>query len=289
MLQSESRVARSVVKETWRIAPNSITNRSDEPIAQGGFGEVYTATYFGSDVAIKQLLAKYGEEEIKEFRREIEIWYKLNHSNILPLHGACDLVEKPFMVSPFMKNGTLRSFVSDPACRRSISDKLRLMYQVASGMAYLHSNGIIHADLKSDNVFIDSGNNAVIADFGLAKTKRTSIRSQRSRTNNSICGTVIYMAPEMLDDEEPTGSSRETDVYAFGVTFFEILKDGRDTWVTKDGGPMHQMTVVRQVCKGKRPKRFDGIPDQIWSLVESCWHQDPYHRPSFVDILSQLS
>ncbi|KAI9199843.1 uncharacterized protein BJ171DRAFT_517180 [Polychytrium aggregatum] len=96
------------------------------------------------------------------------------------------------------------------------------------------------------------------------------------------------MAPEMLDDENPAGSSKETDVYAFGITMYEVLNNCRDIWVTKDGQPMRDRVIESQVCKGNRPNRIDGIPDDIWTLIEQCWHQEPQERPNFKAILAAL-
>ncbi|KAI9202617.1 kinase-like domain-containing protein, partial [Polychytrium aggregatum] len=84
---------------------------SAKPICSGGFGDVYTATYFGTRVAVKQLRCSCLEQEIGEFRREIRVWHQLSHNHILPLRGACDTVEKLFMVSPFMENSTLKSYL----------------------------------------------------------------------------------------------------------------------------------------------------------------------------------
>jgi serine/threonine protein kinase len=285
LLQSRSRVSRSMNDERWRIPSNVVTDRSVEPIARGGFAEVYTAMYFGSDVAMKQLLCMYEEAEIVQFRREIEVWIDLNHPNILKLLGACDTSERPFMVSPLMKNGTLKRYISDVQNPRPMEERLRLMYEVASGMAYLHSKSVVHGDLKSANILLDEGYHAVITDFGMSRTKHTSSSSERG---HSVGGTLDYMAPEMLDDD-PLGPSKKTDVYAFGILLYEVLKNGGYVWQTVDGHPMAERAIEKQIEKGKRPKQFEGIPDQIWPLVEACWHQDPTQRPAFKGIVSSLS
>ncbi|KAI9204834.1 kinase-like domain-containing protein, partial [Polychytrium aggregatum] len=102
---------------SWYVSPKDITDRSANPIGRGGFGEVYTGSYYGSKVAIKQLMGTYNKRELVEYHHEINIWHKLSHPHILPLLGACDKDESgnqisPFMISPFMPNGTLRDFVS---------------------------------------------------------------------------------------------------------------------------------------------------------------------------------
>ncbi|KAI9209037.1 kinase-like domain-containing protein, partial [Polychytrium aggregatum] len=225
------------------------------------------------------------------FAREIGIWHGLSHPHILPLLGACDKDHngrsiRPFMVSPFMPNGTLLKFVSDTSNPRSVEEKLRLLYQVAAGMSYLHGKNIVHGDLKAANVLLDESYRAIVTDFGLSRTKHTSASAARVHSTDISGGTHGYMAPEMLD-EEPAGSSKKSDVFAFAITMYEVLNNGR-VWITKQNSPMKHIQIISQVLQNRRPKRFDGIPDGIWALIERCWAQDPAARPTFPDILAVL-
>ncbi|KAI9203820.1 kinase-like domain-containing protein [Polychytrium aggregatum] len=276
-----------MIEKPWYIPEDAITDWSANPLAAGGFGEVFTASYYGAPVAVKQLYRGYNQNELADFGREIGIWHKLTHPHVLPLLGACDTTAKPFMVSPFMPNGTLHSHFSatEP---RPYGEKIRLLYQVASGMAYLHGNNIVHGDLKSLNVLLDGSSNAVVTDFGMARTKYTSATANRTRRDQPTGGTLDYMAPEMLDDDDPMGSSITTDIYAFGITMYEVLNDCKPIWVTADGQPMRPTAIERQVLRGNRPKRLDDIPDDIRALIERCWHQDPAMRPKFPEILAIL-
>ncbi|KAI9207483.1 kinase-like domain-containing protein, partial [Polychytrium aggregatum] len=165
------------------------------------------------------------------------------------------------------------------------AEKIRLLYRVASGMAYLHANNIVHGDLKSLNVLLDSAFNAVVADFGMSRTKHNSATMNRTRRSQPVGGTLSYMAPEMLDDEQPAGSSKSTDVYAFSIIGYEVMNNCRPVWVTVDGQPMRERIIEAQVVKGNRPKPVEGIPDDIWALIERCWHQEPGQRPKFPEIL----
>ncbi|KAI9207298.1 kinase-like domain-containing protein, partial [Polychytrium aggregatum] len=277
-------------RPAWYISPSDITNLAASPIGRGGFGEVLTGTYFGSKVAIKRLLGSYNNRELAEYNHEIDIWKHLSHPNILPLLGACDKDDdsqvSPFMVSPFMANGTLRKYVSDNTV--TVEDKLRLLYQVASGLAYLHGRRIVHGDLKAANVLLDNSFNAVVADFGLSSTKHTSASFNRTRIHRPDGGTEGYMAPEMFDEDDPSGSSLKTDVYSFAITMYEVLNDSKPVWVTANGQAMKPAQILSQIFQNKRPKRLDGVPDDIWLLIESCWAQEPADRPSFSEILAVL-
>ncbi|KAI9201913.1 kinase-like domain-containing protein, partial [Polychytrium aggregatum] len=278
-------------RPSWYISPSDITNRSANPIGRGGFGEVFTGTYFGSKVAIKQLLGNYNNRELAEYNHEINIWKQLSHPHILPLLGACDRDDEgnpisPFMVSPFMPNGTLRNHVANNNV--PLEEKLRLLFQAASALAYLHSRRIIHGDLKALNILLDGLNNAVVTDFGMSRTKHTSASLDRNRSMGPTGGTEGYVAPEMLDDDDPSGTTMKTDVYAFAITMYEVLNDAKPVWVTNNGQAMLGRAIERISCNGRRPKRIDGIPDDIWALIERCWAQDPAARPAFTEILAGL-
>ncbi|KAI9205519.1 kinase-like domain-containing protein [Polychytrium aggregatum] len=280
---------RAAEQVPWFIPADAITDLSQDPIARGGFGEVFRGSYFGSDVAVKRLLGGFNGGELQEFQREIGVWYGLSHPHIIPLLGACHTADRPFMVSPFMENGTLRSYLTDNAGRLEVEEKLRLMYQVASGMTFLHQRSIVHGDLKTLNVLLDKGYNAVISDFGMSRTKHTSSSMIRLQPGESAGGTIDYIAPEMLDEDEPAGSSKKTDVYAFGITLYEVMNDCECVWVSADGQPLRPRAIESLICRGARPKKLDSIPPQIRDLIQSCWHQEPRERPKFEEILRQLT
>ncbi|KAI9209528.1 kinase-like domain-containing protein, partial [Polychytrium aggregatum] len=276
---------------SWYLSPSDITDRSANPIGRGGFGEVFTGTYFGSNVAIKQLLGTCNNRELADYNHEIDIWQKLSHPNILPLLGACDKDEDgnpipPFMVSPFMPNGTLRNHVANNDV--PLEEKLRLLFQAASGMAYLHGRRIIHGDLKAANVLLDASFNAVVTDFGMSRTKHTSASLNPNKSNSLNGGTEGYMAPEMLDEDDPSGTTMKTDVYAFAITMYEVLNDAKPVWASRDGHPMKPFQILSQLLQRKRPKRLDGITDDIWALIERCWAHNPSDRLSFREILAAL-
>ncbi|KAI9206322.1 uncharacterized protein BJ171DRAFT_566676 [Polychytrium aggregatum] len=275
-------------RQIWRIPANAVTNWSREPIAEGGFGKVYSASYYGREVAVKQLLCDASAMERRNLHQEIEVWHSLKHDNILPLLGACDTVTKPFMVSPFMKNGTLRRFVARVDSPVPLKEKLRIVRQVASGMSYLHGKNIVHGDLKPANVLLDSDYRAVISDFGMSYVKHASSSSKRIGDAKNAGGTLHYMAPEMIDENDPHGSSKETDVYAFGLLLCEVFNNGR-LWMTGDGKQRMRDEIVRlHIQNGRRPRNLCNIPGELWELIKECWHQAPSQRPKFDGILDRL-
>ncbi|KAI9209198.1 kinase-like domain-containing protein, partial [Polychytrium aggregatum] len=284
-MASTKDIARSVPERpSWFISPSDITGRSIQPIGRGGLGEVFTGTYFGSKVAIKQLLGTCNIDQLNEYRHRIDLWKQLSHPNILSLLGACDQDDDgnpipPFMVSPFMPNGTLLDHVANNNV--PLEEKLRLLHQVAAGIAYLHDHNVVHGGLKAANVLLDSGANAVVSDFGLSRIKHTSTLTDRSRNSS-------YGAPETLDDDELGDTTMKTDVYAFAITTYEVLNDAKPVWITDDGEALQDQAIEQTVDHGQRPQQIDGIPNDIWTLIERCWAQTPADRPTFEQIAAAL-
>ncbi|KAI9205046.1 kinase-like domain-containing protein, partial [Polychytrium aggregatum] len=243
-MASEPFVRPSPERLSWYIAPSDITDRSANPIGRGGLDSVFTGTYLGSKVAIKQLLDTCSTHQLNEYHHDIDLWQKLSHPNVLSLLGACDRDDDgnpipPFMVSPFMPNGTLRDHVSDPATPVSLGEKLRLLRQVAAGMVYLHEHNVAHGDLKAANVLLDGGVNAVISDFGLSRIKHTSVSIDSHAAKSQTDGSLDNRTPKTLADERPAESSRAADIHAFGILMYEVLNDGKPVWATGDAQARH--------------------------------------------------
>ncbi|KAK3256548.1 hypothetical protein CYMTET_34320 [Cymbomonas tetramitiformis] len=153
-------------------------------------------------------------------------------------------------------------------------ERLRVLHQTCTGMAFLHSfqPPILHRDLKSSNVLVDTGLRCKICDFGLS-------RSQGSSMTNTL-GTVQWSSPEMLRQEDVTPAS---DVYSFGVLIWELLTHR----VPYD--EMNSLNVAVQVAyHGMRLPIPPNCPSKADELMQRCWEEDPAKRPSFSDILDQL-
>ncbi|KAI9204871.1 kinase-like domain-containing protein, partial [Polychytrium aggregatum] len=277
--------------QSWFIPAEAITHKAQNRLDGGGFADVFAARLGNMDVAVKQLRIHLNNYGIDVFEREIRVWHRLKHVNILPLLGACDRDAQgtpipPFMVSPLMENGSMLEYIKKNQCY--LNQKLSFLAQSAAGMNYLHSERIIHGDFKTANVLLDGRLNAVVADFGMSRTKRTSASAVWVRASPFEGGTPGFIAPEMLDPNDPAGASKKTDVYAFAITMYEVLNDGKEIWVTRDGQIMQIFQIGLMVCNGRRPKRIPGIPDDVWALIERCWAHDPADRPSFPEILAVL-
>ncbi|KAI9203621.1 uncharacterized protein BJ171DRAFT_137570 [Polychytrium aggregatum] len=274
-------------KPLWWIPPEAVTNLSSKPVGNGDFGVVYTGRYGGAIVAVKKTLCGTSRSTHTAFHREVELWTSLRYPHILPLYGAFFQDDLGVTVSPFMQNGSIDKYVSQS--RVSVEEKLRLMYEVASGMTFLHSKDVTHGDLKPSNVLLDSDFKAVIADFDASGYKRaTKLADGTAIFGAPMSGTPAFIAPEIIKQNVPNHNVKPSDVYAYAMLLYLVLKDCDPLWPSSDNEPISSFEVLQRAVTNDRPTRFDGIPENIWALIERCWHQQPEQRPAFVKIETKL-
>ncbi|QRV98024.1 Ephrin type-A receptor 4 [Ceratobasidium sp. AG-Ba] len=269
---------------TNELDANQINNH---PIGQGGFGVIFRSQLqCGTPVAIKTL--KLGGSDtldaykiLKRTAREIYAWSKCDHPSILPLYGVARIEEHLALVSPWMKHGSLGSFLrTNPSL-----DRLKLCLQLASALEYVHSRGVVHGDIKPDNIVVSDDNIPLLADFGNAAFIYDS--TLRFTTTSSSPFTLRYTAPEILKDESM--HTQEADIYAYGMTAFEILT-GEVPFAGKSS-----FATVLPVVKGEIPHRKEflldsrGLDDQLWVLLTRCWAYEPRARPSAAELNRQLA
>jgi tetratricopeptide (TPR) repeat protein/TolB-like protein len=187
-------------------------------LGRGGMGTVYLAhdRKHGRRVAIKvlprDLAAAIGPER---FRREIAIAARLTHPNIMPLHDSGQVAGVPYYVMPYLEGETLgRRLGRSPAL--TVGESIAIAREVADALAYAHGHGIVHRDVKPDNIFLHQGH-ALLADFGVAKRV-----GEDSVTDSGLAiGTVAYASPEQA------AGSREvdprSDVYSLGCVLYRML------------------------------------------------------------------
>ncbi|XP_024959141.1 serine/threonine-protein kinase STY13-like [Cynara cardunculus var. scolymus] len=265
--------------EEWTI---ELTKLSMGPtFAQGAFGKLYKGTYNNEDVAIK--LLEKPEDDVEranlmeqQFQQEVMMLARLKHPNIVRFIGAC---YKPIVwciVTEYAKGGSVRQFLNRRHNRSSVPLKLAVKQalDVARGMEYVHGLGLIHRDLKSDNLLIASDRSIKIADFGVAR-----IEVQTEGMTPEM-GTYRWMAPEMIQHRSYT---QKVDVYSFGIVLWELITGML---------PFQNLTDVQAafavVNKGIRPTIPDDCLPVLSEIMTRCWDGDPNVRPTFTDVVKML-
>ncbi|KAG8926527.1 hypothetical protein FRC01_008732 [Tulasnella sp. 417] len=290
------------------VPPSRLTIMDSTQIGCGKYGEVLLAKLVGSSqapilVAVKELrpIETRGVRQRIALRlvRELKIWAKVSHPNILPLVGyyLSENYEIARFISPFMINGNVSQYLG--RVKLGVLGRLDIIRDVTAGMNYLHSCSphICHGDLKPPNILINDTLRAVLCDFGLATFIQESGISSGLTTSRSIKGSLRYMSPELslVDDAKHTLAS---DVWAWGCTAFEIITDCVPyKRATKD------TTVLFAIVQKEPPGSIDTlmshmphstsstIPPAIQGLqhyLPLCWNFDAEQRPQMTSILRNL-
>jgi hypothetical protein len=265
----------SVVGETYRI---------HGLIGRGGMGAVWAAEHLrlpGKHVAVKVLLdpAVGGEEMFQRFRREAEIASRLGHPNIVEVLDFNTLPSgQPYIVLEYLQGETLATRLT--AGRIPLDETLTIARQIGSALQAAHRAGVVHRDLKPDNVFLctpeeDMPTPVKVLDFGISKIRG----SQTLRTQDAVLmGTPQYMSPEQATGRNTEVDGR-TDVFALGAIVYEML-GGQAAFA---GGSLAE--VVYRVVHGQpTPLRelAPALPDEVVAAVEHALQKDPTARPGDV-------
>ncbi|KAG2153951.1 kinase-like domain-containing protein [Suillus clintonianus] len=275
---------------------SSITRCSEYPVAGGAYGDIYKCVYHGPDgdvdVAVKAIRIFFGT---KVLRRELGIWKRLQHKNILKFMGTTQhFGPSVALVAPWIVNGTLTSFLSRNNRTLTLRDRLFLLRDIANGLNYLHtfnfnidghaySNAVVHGDLTGNNVLIGGDGTAYLADFGLSGTLMKSLGMTYLAKTGCHPGALRWTAPELLDEESASAVTAQSDMYSFGCIVLQVLT-GNIPWPHLTG----DFAICRKVSfEGKMHPRPDGdrIIDRHWTFMTRCWSKSPDDRPSAEEAL----
>lgn len=248
--------------------------RIERELGSGGMGTVFLAEDLKHhrNVAIKvlrpELAAMLGAAR---FLREIEIVARIEHPHILTLIDSGDADGLLFIVMPYLKGESLRTRLAKEG-KLPIADVVRLVREVADGLAEAHRNGLVHRDIKPDNVMM-SGQHAVLMDFGVAKAMSTATGEHQVTTAGIALGTPAYMSPEQAA-ADPSVDHR-TDIYALGALAYELLT-GRPPYA----GTTYAQILAAHVHSTPAPvtEHRPETPAALDALIMKCLERAPEDR-----------
>lgn len=262
----------------------------DEPIGEGSFAMVWKGKYHHAAVAIKHLKDQHPTDSgLLEFKREVSLMTQLRHSQIVNFIGAVSVAEKLCLVTEYMPYGSLASVLKN---RKGLDWglKIKIAHDVATGMAYLHGNSMVHRDLKPDNVLVVSlDKNAQtackVSDFGTSRSVGTrviladtsNVTASSARQMTLLIGTPTYMAPEILHKQE---YGPPADVFSYGVMLWQLY--------TESVPYIHVDDFYEFVISGQRETIPPECPSTYAQLISSTWSHKPEDRPTFVNVLETL-
>lgn len=266
---------------------NEFSNLNE--IATGGSGAViFTADWQKQKVVLKiwRLSPFQQEEEYGAFESEIRLLSSIRSQYVVNFLGAILEIPRVGIVLEYCSKGSLRSLLK----RESLPwpRRLKLLHDLAMGMAFLHSRSIVHRDLKSDNVLVDKNYLAKVSDFGCSK--RLSLAAAQQHTK--YVGTSAYMAPEVTNGEQ---YNEKCDVFSFSIIMFEVLtllepyqgipRFNIEVQVAKRPDLRPQVPDDVQFIHDHESRDPTGDQDKFISMMKRCWQHDQHERPSFDDIL----
>ncbi|HEY6114871.1 MAG TPA: serine/threonine-protein kinase, partial [Candidatus Dormibacteraeota bacterium] len=249
--------------------------RIERELGQGGMATVYLAQDLKHDrrVAIKvlrqELAASLGAER---FLREVQIAAKLQHPHILTLIDSGEADGFLYYVMPYVDGETLRARLAREG-EFPVGDAVRVLREVADALAYAHGQGVVHRDVKPENVML-SGRHALVMDFGVAKAVSEATGRQSLTTVGVALGTPTYMSPEQATADPHV--DHRADIYALGVMAYELLT-GRPPFT----GNTPQQVIAAHVTQAAEPvtRHRAAVPAPLAELVMRCLEKKPADRP----------
>uniref|UniRef100_A0A5S6QP52 non-specific serine/threonine protein kinase n=1 Tax=Trichuris muris TaxID=70415 RepID=A0A5S6QP52_TRIMR len=255
-------------------------------LGQGGFGSVYIGSFNGKPAAVKQLhKSKDGQARQHSFCAELNA-FGLNHPNIAKILTFCCFDESIEIVFEYAGPHNLQQLLQSPDVKLSSERKQKFCHQIADALAYCHSNGILHLDVKTSNILVcEKQEQCRLADFGCSMKISAAERFKPCGDSYSyLPGTLIYRCPELLRGQPPT---MKADVYSFGILIWECVYQQ----VPFEGLDPHTV-VFCVVAKQLRPVISETVNTNsdklLLKIAQECWDADAQRRPSFDQICSIL-
>src|SRR4051812_42032002 len=248
--------------------------RIERELGGGGMSRVFVATEIalGRRVVIKVLPPELAAElSVDRFRQEIQLAASLQHPHIVPLLAAGPAADMLYYTMPFIDGESLRTRI-DRQGELPVGDTVRILRDVVDALACAHEHGIVHRDIKPDNVLV-SRHHGLVADFGVAKALSEATGPSSFTSTGLALGTPTYMAPEQATADPHV--DHRADIYAVGALAYEMLT-GRPPFI--GGSP--QAVLAAQVTQQAEPitRYRSSVPQSLAALIMRCLEKRPADR-----------
>uniref|UniRef100_A0A8D0D611 Tyrosine-protein kinase n=1 Tax=Sander lucioperca TaxID=283035 RepID=A0A8D0D611_SANLU len=254
----------------WEIDPHCLTFIKE--LGNGQFGVVKYGKWQGQhDVAIKMI--KEGSMSEDDFIEEAKIMMKLRHENLVQLYGVCTKQRPIYIVTEFLSNGCLLTYLREGLKQHPTTVQLLEMCKdVSEGMAYLESQQYIHRDLAARNCLVDGNGTVKVTDFGLSRY----VLDDEYTSSAGSKFPVRWSPPEVL---LYCKFSSKSDIWAYGVLLWEVYTLGRLPYER-----LNNTEIVDQVSRGLRLYRPQLANEKVYSIMSSCWLEKADDRPTFQEL-----
>lgn len=253
--------------------------RIERKLGSGGMAEIYEGRHLalGSSVAIKVLSSPFNRDEdmVRRFFREARSAAGLKHPNIINIQDVGQTDDVHYLVMDCVDGQDLKGFIKEHP-NVDFLQAIDIISQVARGLAYAHSRGVVHRDIKPANIMIDRHGTAIVMDFGIAKVRDATTQLTQQ---GSLIGTPRYMSPEQCKGEEVT---KQSDIYSLGVVFYQLLA-GR---VPFEGN--ESLSILYQHINTAPPPLGElrrDLPPGLYQIVNRMLEKDRTNRYASADLL----
>ncbi|OHS95339.1 hypothetical protein TRFO_38555 [Tritrichomonas foetus] len=256
-----------------------------DEIGNGSFGQIKTVIDRRNNKIYAKKDIEFEREDDRDyfFKEVLTLYLGKIHKN-LPILGLRAFLfpsgsNKGFIITKYFENGALSNYIDSNKRPKTVlndTQKSKIIYGTAFGLAYLHKQSLIHRDIKPSNILLDKNLEPVIADFGFS----TSLRILKTFN----IGTYMYMAPEIYNEDCDEGKyTTAADVFSFAVMTLEII-----THSLYMKGCRDEKDAIRQMKKGNRYKISSKCPENMKCLIEACWKQNPLERMTMEEVVYQM-
>jgi len=249
-------------------------------LGEGGMGVVYKALDRNLDRVVALKVLKTGAvespEELRQFEREAKTISSLNHPHIATIHDRGEVDGKHYLVFEFLSGGTLKAKLAERTAREepfTIDEVVRYVTEAGQGLAHAHRQGVIHRDIKTENLMLTADGSVKVTDFGLAQWNTVG----STTSGHGASGTAAYMSPEQA---QGLAIDERSDIFSFGLVLYELL-----TGETAFQG-LYMAAVVYDIINSPTPSVLDKRPDtpeHLCRVVERATAKSPDDRYRSMD------